>query len=361
MDVSGIAGIEAFFTNGKERCTTFSLKRGESEVYDVKMTASRSHHEGLNLTEFVERHGSFTSWELGTYLAPLKELDLTGWYHHYPAVPGWNRYLSDDTPRAHWSIRVRHQDECLEQWEGLDTAPPGLVDLYIALLKLGMPNLNQGYYGTFSNYCKRLVEEEDCLLCLLRDVTLMERTCPPPDQLEENAEFAQLVAEFAEDLQTYLKEYRLSHDSDSMLGSEGVSIALEPLFEHEVAHASKGQICLLMEALLRVQDLPQAVVKGMEAQALKRWIERLRAIPGEERDKQRRREEEAREKTRQRIDDAIRARIERHDTQERFTASDLAQELDVPSSQVNGRLRTMQFKDKLIPITDVIPRQYRVA
>ena len=368
MDVTYIKKLEVHFVQSEDRRTGLTVTCGERHVFDVAGTATRSIHKAVDMAEFVERRGAITSFELDTLLGQLREVDTSGWYHHYRRPSGAEPYWRGESNPHRWSVEVAYRDGRTVRWEGGMDAPDNIEEFYEACLALGMPDIRTRYQYYMSSLgfmrCGEEVMPDTAPHFLAYDLGLIAdahkaHPVTAKDGRKNTSEL--LLKEFTEDLRIFIDSLDEEHAREQVPVGWPNARDIEELCAIDVEQASKRQVYLLFDALLRVPNLEDALVVVRRTRAFSRWFGRLKKIPREEAREQRRREEEEREKMRRRIEDSLKVRIARGNTEETFSSKDVAQESDATPSMARGRILALLRKGSLEEVPNETPKRYRVA
>ena len=126
----------------------------------------------------------------------------------------------------------------------------------------------------------------------------------------------------------------------------------------DVTHAPRMQMLTLYAALAELDNAESAAAHLYRDGTLKRWGERLDALPEEEAREAKRLEREERRAQRLAVDRAVQNRITKG---EEFTVREVADETGATASRVQSRVRTFVKRGELCAIEDTKPKRYRAA
>lgn len=338
--------------------TSMMIREADDGTYEVNALYHRTCDSGFPAQEMVKCDGRVYQDDVDGLVRTMRTICEPSWFHHYVGSKT-RRALAFPTRlwlESRWSVLIEHTDGTRYRWEGINDAPATLSGVYDLLVSFGMPPLKLGYSGlagAFGTMDKGdELERIQSYLALFAEVQSEGPEDGPQD------EFELLAQEFVDDVRCYVALCREKVPSMSTMAQWGAVTNLEKLEAMDVQHTTRDQMLAFLDALTQAGDPVEIATHVLETGMLKRWCERLAALPKEEAHEERQRYEQEQERISQSVDDAIRKRIAQKKV---FTARDVAEDVNASTQKASMHIRAFVRSGELQTVGTEYPRKYRAA
>ena len=354
MGARGVNKLNAYFNLGEQN-TGIAIQKAENDSYDVKAVYRQVRKTEFPQSDVVKREGWVSENEVNALVDILLD-ECSGWYHHY-LPPKAEQVEQRGSVQKWWGLRIEYSDGMVMRWEGIETAPWDINDIYQPLREFGMPSLVLDWPNSFAQQFdnrrpRKGLEMIDYYERLLGEVRGLGAE-------DEPSEDVLLVArEFVDDLGHWLKEDRSSLSQQTAFRIWHIEPTLESLQEKDVHEASRIQIHVLYEALTCTEEPEACVLALFDSGVLASWRQRLEELPKQGYWDIQNCEREAYEAEGAAVDQEVRKFIEAGEV---FTARDVAERIGCSGQRTSARIRAFVNRGELKVVQTTAPRRYQAA
>ena len=356
MEQGDVRRVKAWYISKRYR-HELEIKGVESGDCMVLGQGDWTYMDGFSMRERVSREGIVEREHIGAKIGELLELCHPDWYHHYlsdaPACLGYGV-----GPGYRWGLHVEYVSGEVERWEGDCVAPERLLEAFEKLYACGMPRPPIMPDHWVLRTATKGDDQWDSLVRLSCYNQLLTQAGGLRFAETLRTDTMLILREFIDDIRRYLRRNCPEYSLDVALKIWGIEPTLAGLREVDVSQAPRMQMLTLFAALAELDNAESAAASLYRDGTIKRWSERLQALPEEEAREAKRLEREQRRAQRLAVDKAVQERITKG---EEFTVRELVDETGAKASRVQSRVRTFVQRGELCAIEDTKPKRYRAA
>ena len=147
MGARGVNKLNAYFNLGEQN-TGIAIQKAENDSYDVKAVYRQVRKTEFPQSDVVKREGWVSENEVNALVDILLD-ECSGWYHHY-LPPKAEQVEQRGSVQKWWGLRIEYSDGMVMRWEGIETAPWDINDIYQPLREFGMPSLVLDWPNSFA-------------------------------------------------------------------------------------------------------------------------------------------------------------------------------------------------------------------
>ena len=352
MDTRDVGKLNALFNTGQQS-TRITIARDEEGRYGATALFQQSGLEGFPAREVIKREGVVDCKDVRALARDLQRR-CEDWYHHYlpPRQPQSERR---DAPKSWWGLRIQYDDGTIMRWEGVETAPWNLDDVYNDLKTFGMPSLNLDWPGSLVQqfHSRSMCQGFDMVEYYQRMIRESYRREEGPGKAT-----ALFARELLDDLEEILLWDGINLSPRIAFRTWGIEPTLESLRTADVSEASPAQMASLYEAMTNTDNPVATVIALMECGVLDTWSRRLEELPDRDAEGFWDRDDEVCEIERKAVDVELRKLIEEKAV---FTAHDVAERVGCTGQRTSARIRSFVSRGELKVVGDGVPRRYQAA